>query len=102
VERRQASAPDSGRVGASRSDPWRGRTRWCGGFLEQRLPAFRFLYLPEASLKEEIAVRLGETKIDGFTSPRPAWGRGIGGLWPPFGGTPMRSIGYGASQMRAG
>jgi len=30
VERRQASAPDSGRVGASRLDPWRDRTRWCG------------------------------------------------------------------------
>src|SRR6202167_5446868 len=44
VERRQASAPDSGRVGANR--PFRGayRTRWCG-HETLRLPAFRFLFL---------------------------------------------------------
>jgi hypothetical protein len=42
VERRQASAPDSGRVGASR--PCRGATAPAGaGLTTVRLPAFRFL-----------------------------------------------------------
>jgi hypothetical protein len=43
VERRQASAPDSGRVGASR--PFRGATAPAGaGLTTVRLPAFRFLF----------------------------------------------------------
>jgi hypothetical protein len=42
VERRQASAPDSGRVGASRLIRGAYRTRWCG-HETLRLPAFRFL-----------------------------------------------------------
>ena len=43
VECRQASAPDSGRVGASRSSVARRRARWHGVHETLRLPAFRFL-----------------------------------------------------------
>src|SRR5579863_1510714 len=43
VERRQASAPDSGRGGASRLTPWRVPHPFGAGLTTVRLPAFRFL-----------------------------------------------------------
>ncbi len=60
VERRQASAPDSGRGGASR--PLRGapRTRWCG-IVTMRLPALRFLaFLVEGEWRNR-EWRIGKT-----------------------------------------
>ena len=44
VERRQASAPDSGRRGASRSFRGAPRTPYACGWYGPRLPAFRFPY----------------------------------------------------------
>jgi len=53
VERRQASAPDSGEGGASRHLRGASRTRIGAVIVEQRLPAFRFLYFVIASAAKQ-------------------------------------------------
>jgi len=52
VERRQASAPDSGRGRRKPLFPWREPHPLVRWLVQQRLPAFRFSFVPEANLKD--------------------------------------------------
>jgi hypothetical protein len=59
VERRQASAPDSG--GSAQADSsWRAPCPLARYQDQLRLPAFRFLYVPEVSRKEFVIASVGE------------------------------------------
>ena len=79
VERRQASAPDSGRRGASRSFRGAPRTPYACGWYGPRLPAFRFPYFicrKRAAKSCSATARSGPLWIGWLADPRHRKGGG--------------------------